>query len=257
MAPRKSINIRFLTVSTSDFIFGIRPILEALNSNRQIDKLFIQKDAQGELIQELLSEAKSAGVFAQRVPVEKLNRITRKNHQGAVAFISPVEFTDLNEVVTRAYENGEKPFVLLLDGITDVRNFGAISRTAEAAGVHALVIPQRGAASVNADAVKTSAGALFKIPVCKVTTIRSAIHDLQQFGIEVYGASEKAADYPYKIDLNKPVGLVMGNEESGLQDDVIRSCTGLVQIPMNGQIGSLNVSVAAGILMYEIVRQRL
>ena len=239
-------------------IFGLRAIIEAIESGSTLNKIYLQKGLRGNTFYELDKLIRQKRIATSTVPVEKLNRLSKnQNHQGAVAFISPVEFTDLNEVVTRAYENGEKPFVLLLDGITDVRNFGAISRTAEAAGVHALVIPQRGAASVNADAVKTSAGALFKIPVCKVTTIRSAIHDLQQFGIEVYGASEKAADYPYKIDLNKPVGLVMGNEESGLQDDVIRSCTGLVQIPMNGQIGSLNVSVAAGILMYEIVRQRL
>lgn len=241
----------------TDFIFGIRPILEALDARKQIDKLFIQKDAQGELLQELLRMAKEQHVLPQRVPIEKLNRITRKNHQGAIAFLSPIEFSDLDEVVTRVYEEGNKPFVLLLDGITDVRNFGAIARTAEAAGVNAIVIPQKGAASINGDAIKTSAGALFKIPVCKVASIKQAIEGLQAFGIRVFGASEKAAQLPYSQELNIPIGLVMGNEETGLQTDVIRTCDELIKIPMNGEIGSLNVSVAAGILLYEMVRQRL
>jgi len=244
-------------VEKSDFIFGIRPILEALDARKQIDKLFIQKDAQGELIQELLKEAKFHQVLPQRVPIEKLNRITRKNHQGAIAFLSPVEFSDLDEVVTRVYESGQKPFVLLLDGLTDVRNFGAICRTAEAAGVHAIVIPQKGAASINGDAVKTSAGALFKIPVCKVSSIKQATISLQGFGVKVFGASEKAASLPYSQELNVPAGLVMGNEETGLQPDVIKTCDELIKIPMIGEIGSLNVSVAAGVLLYEIVRQRL
>ena len=241
----------------SDFIFGIRPILEALDARKQIDKLFIQKDAQGELIQELVKEAKQLHILPQRVPIEKLNRITRKNHQGAIAFLSPIEFSDLDEVVTRVYEDGQKPFILLLDGVTDVRNFGAICRTAEAAGVHAIVIPQKGSASINGDAVKTSAGALFKIPVCKVPSMKHAISSLQNFGIQVFGASEKAASLPYTQDLNIPIGLVMGNEETGLQPDVIKTCDELIKIPMIGEIGSLNVSVAAGILLYEMVRQRL
>ena len=241
----------------SDFVFGIRPIMEAIDSGKEIDKLFVQKDAQGELLHELTKLAKARNIVPQRVPVEKLNRITRKNHQGAIATISPVEFSDLQEVVTRVYEDSKQPFVLLLDGVTDVRNFGAICRTAEAAGVNAIVIPQRGAASINGDAVKTSAGALFKIPVCKVSSISAAITDLQAFGIKVLGACEKVSQLPYEIDLKEPIALVMGNEEKGLQDDVVRSCDYLVQIPMQGEIGSLNVSVAAGVLLFEIVRQRI
>jgi 23S rRNA (guanosine2251-2'-O)-methyltransferase len=155
------------------------------------------------------------------------------------------------------YEKGKKPFVLLLDGVTDVRNFGAIARTAEAAGIDAIVIPQKGAASINGDAIKTSAGALFKITVCKVPSIKQAIEGLQAYGVRVFGASEKAAQFPYSQELNTPIGLVMGNEETGLQSDVIRTCDELIKIPMNGEIGSLNVSVAAGILLYEMVRQRL
>ncbi|MDE6217416.1 MAG: 23S rRNA (guanosine(2251)-2'-O)-methyltransferase RlmB, partial [Muribaculaceae bacterium] len=196
-------------------------------------------------------------IVVQRVPVEKLNRITMKNHQGAVALISPVEYYHLDDVVRQLFEDGKNPLLLLLDGVTDTRNFGAMARTAECAGVDAIVIPERGSASVTPEAVKASAGALFHIPVCRVKSMSEAVGYLHDSGYRVVGASEKGAHDYTQADFTVPVAIVMGAEDTGISEDVIRRADDLVAIPIIGNIGSLNVSVAAGVIIYEAVRQRL
>ena len=196
-------------------------------------------------------------IVAQRVPVERLNRITRRNHQGVIAMLSAVTYHNLGNLVTGLYDDGVLPFVVVLDGITDVRNFGAIARTAECCGVNALVIAERGSVSVGADAVKTSAGALLTLPVCRERSVAGAVRFLKDSGFQVVAVSEKA-DFNYTMgDYSGPVALVMGAEDTGISPEVMALCDTRVSIPMFGHIGSLNVSVAAGVMMYEVVRQRL
>lgn len=238
-------------------VFGVRAVIEAIEAGKTIDKIFMKHDGTGELTRELSALAKERNIPVQRVPLEKLNRLTRKNHQGVVAFISPVSYYDTEEVVTRLFEEGKTPLLVVLDGITDTRNFGAIARTSDCAGVGAIVIPDRGSASVTPEAIKTSAGALFHIPVCRCRNILDTVRMLKALGVKVVGASEKAA-YDYtKADLKVPVAIVMGAEDTGISPQVIRECDELAAIPMLGNISSLNVSVAAGVMMYEAVRQRL
>ncbi|MDE6300933.1 MAG: 23S rRNA (guanosine(2251)-2'-O)-methyltransferase RlmB [Muribaculaceae bacterium] len=241
----------------TDYIYGLRAIIEAIRQGRPIDKLFIRKDLQGELASELFGLLKQHRIVAQRVPVERLNRITRKNHQGAIAILSAVEYRNLGTLVTSLFEEGILPFIVVLDGITDVRNFGAIARTAECCGVNAIVIPERGSVSVGADAVKTSAGALLSLPVCRDHTVAGAVRFLKDSGFNVVAVSEKA-DFNYtRADYTVPTALVMGAEDTGISPEVMKLCDTRVSIPMFGDIGSLNVSVAAGVMMYEVVRQRL
>lgn len=241
-----------------DFIFGLRAIIEAIESGKSIDRVLIRKDLSGgDLARELNAKIKEYGIVSQRVPVEKLNRITMKNHQGAVAFISPVSYQPLDEVITSLYEEGKVPLLLLLDGVTDTRNFGAIARTADCAGFDAIVIPERGSATVTPEAIKTSAGALFYLPVCRVRSIRSAVDLLKSNGIKVTGASEKASAGYTTMDFSVPSAIVMGAEDTGISDDVLKACDELAAIPILGSIGSLNVSVAAGVMMYEAVSQRM
>ena len=237
-------------------IFGIRAVIEAVEAGKEIDKILIKKDLQGDLAKELFDLIKGRGFFVQRVPVERLNRITRKNHQGVIAFISAVSYQRLGDIIPSLFEEGEVPFIVLLDGITDVRNFGAIARTCECTGVDAIVLPERGSVSVNADAVKTSAGALLHIPVCRERSIHSAIRYLKDSGIKVVAASEKAVTNYTRVDYTVPVAVVMGAEDIGVDADNLRLCDEMVAIPQVGNIGSLNVSVAAGVMMYEVVRQR-
>lgn len=239
-----------------EFIFGLRAIVEAIEAGKSIDKVLMKKELGGELAHELLTLTQRYEIPVQRVPVEKLNRITMKNHQGAIAMISPVEYYRLEHLVPRWYEEGRVPFVLLLDGITDTRNFGAIARTAECAGVDAIVIPEKGSVTVTPEAVKTSAGALFHIPVCRERSIAEAVKMLIENGYSIVGASEKGATDYTQVDMTIPVGIVMGAEDTGISNEVIRLCTSLAAIPICGNIGSLNVSVAAGIMLYEAVRQR-
>lgn len=242
----------------TDYIFGLRPVMEAINAEKEIDKIFISKDLQGELAGELnrlLREHRD--IVVQRVPVEKLNRITRKNHQGVIAILSAVTYEKLENLVPQLYEDGRLPFMVALDGITDVRNFGAIARTAECVGADALVIPMRGSVSVGGDAVKTSAGALSYLPVCRERNLAGALRFLKDNGYQVVAVSEKA-DFNYtKGDYSGPVVLVMGAEDTGISPEVMAECNTRVSLPMFGHIGSLNVSVAAGVMMYEVVRQRL
>lgn len=241
----------------SDYIFGLRAVIEAIQAGKQIDKLLIKKDLQGDLSGELLALARENHLLIQRVPVERINRITRKNHQGVVAILSAVTYYNLGNLVTSLYDDGVLPFIVVLDGITDVRNFGAIARTAECCGVNALVIGERGSVSVGGDAVKTSAGALMSLPVCRERSITGAVKFLKDSGFSIVAVSEKAAIGYTTGDYSGPVALVMGAEDVGISPEVMAMCDTEVAIPMFGSIGSLNVSVAAGVMMYEVVRQRL
>ncbi len=241
----------------NEFIFGIRAVMEAREAGKQIDKIFIKKDLSGELATELLELVRRHRIVTQRVPVQRIDKITRKNHQGVVAILSAITYHRLDHLVPALYEDGVLPFIVVLDGITDVRNFGAIARTCECAGVDAIVIPEHGSVSVQADAVKTSAGALLHMPVCRERNTVSAVRLLKDSGYKVVAVTEKA-DINYTLtDYTCPVALVMGSEDTGISDEVIKLCDTFVSIPMFGHIGSLNVSVAAGVLMYEVVRQRL
>lgn len=231
-------------------------MIEAIEAGKDIDKVLVRRDLTGDLSRELMAKIKEYGVLVQRVPVEKLNRITMKNHQGVVALLSPVTYQRLENLVPLFYEEGRTPLVLVLDGITDTRNFGAIGRTADCAGVDAIVIPERNSVTVTPDAVKTSAGGLFYVPVCRERTTLGAVRFLKENGYRIVGATEKGAEDYTKADYTVPVAIVMGNEETGITDEVLRQCDDLAAIPICGKIGSLNVSVAAGVMMYEAVRQR-
>ena len=239
-------------------IFGIRTVIEAIQSGKNIDKIYIQKGLSGPLFMELLQIMGKRGFNLSYVPVEKLNKLSNGNHQGVVAKISPVKFRELEEVVQEVLEDESKtPLFLLLDQITDARNFGAIIRTAECTGVHAIIVQNKGGAPVNADTVKTSAGAVFNIPLIKVSHIKDAIYYLQASGIKIVAASEKTETSLYAVDFTQPTALVMGSEEKGVNPSVLKLVDQKVKLPMYGTIASLNVSVACGAFLYEIVRQRL
>ena len=240
----------------SDFIFGIRPVIEAINAGKNVEKILFRKDLQGELSKGLLSLARENKILFQFVPVERLNRVTRKNHQGVIAFISPIEYTAIDQLVPLLYERGETPFIVVLDGITDVRNLGAIARTAECAGAHAIVVATKGSAQINADAMKVSAGALHNMPVCKVEDLTKTVKFLKDSGLEVFVASEKATETHYASDFTKPLAIIMGAEDTGVSPALLRIADKLLRIPILGTIESLNVSAAAAVLMYEVVRQR-
>lgn len=242
--------------NTDDFIFGIRAVIEAIDSGKEIDKILIKKGLNGELFKELFDKIREFQVPFQYVPIEKINRISRKNHQGVLAFISPVTFYDLENFLPSVFEAGKNPLILVLDQVTDVRNFGAIVRTAECASVDAIVIPERGAARINADAVKTSAGALHLVPVCRTKDLKSSITFLKESGLKIVAATEKAPDNYTQASLFGPIALVMGSEEDGIEQQILQMADKQVQIPILGKIESLNVSVAAGLLMYEVIRQR-
>lgn len=240
----------------SDYIFGIRAVIEAIESGKNIDRVLVRRDLSGDLAKELFAVMRQYGVLWQKVPQEKLNRITMKNHQGAIALVSPVTYHKLDNLVAQLFEEGRNPLLLLLDGLTDTRNFGAIGRTADCAGVDGIVIPERNSVSVTPDAVKTSAGGLFYVPVCRVPDLAQSVRYLQQCGIRVVGASEKGANDYTAVDFSVPTAIVMGAEDTGISNEVLRLCDELAAIPILGNIGSLNVSVAAGVMVYEAVRQR-
>ena len=241
----------------NQYIFGIRAVIEAIEAGKEIDKILIKKDLSGELVTELFTLIRERGIVNQHVPVERINRITRKNHQGVVAMLAAVTYNSLENLVPQLYEDGKLPFVVVLDGITDVRNFGAIARTCECAGVDAIVIPERNSVSVNADAVKTSAGALHYLPVCRERNLVTAVKYLKNSGYKVYGATEKSQTNYTKPDYTEPTAIVLGAEDTGISNEILRLCDTHVAIPEFGNINSLNVSVAGGILLYEVVRQRL
>ena len=244
-------------IDKSQVVFGIRAVIEAIESGKQVDKVLMKKDLGGELARELLSVTREYNVPVQRVPVERINKVTRKNHQGVIAFMAAVDYYHVDDIVPALYDEGINPLVVVLDGVTDVRNFGAIARTCECAGVNCIVIPERNSVSVNADAVKTSAGALNYLPVCRERNLVKAVQYLRDSGFKVMGASEKTDLNYTKADFTGPVAIVLGAEDTGISTDVLKLCDTLVAIPEFGQINSLNVSVAGGIMIYEVVRQRM
>lgn len=237
-------------------IFGIRAIIEAIQAGKEVDKVFIQKDAQGDLMRDLMKTMKANKINFTYVPVEKLNRLTSKNHQGAVASIAPISFVDLETLVLNIFESGKTPLFLILDQLSDARNFGAIIRTAECTGVDGIIIGKQGAAPVNGDTVKTSAGAVFNVPICKVEHIKDAIFYLQGSGIKTIAATEKTVDSIYDLSLNEPLAIIMGSEDRGVNPSVLKIVDEKAKLPMFGTISSLNVSVACGAFLYEVVRQR-
>lgn len=239
-----------------DLIYGTRAVMEAIVAGREIERLFIQKGLHNELLRELLRLVRERNISFTYVPVEKLNRLTSKNHQGVVCLLSSVTYASLDDLIHHAYSQGREPFFLLLDRITDVRNFGAIARTAECAGIDGLIISEKGSAPVSGDAMKTSAGALNHLPVCREKDLRMTVKFLQDNGIMVVACTEKAPKTIYEAEFNRPVALIMGSEEDGISDELLRFCDELVKIPMKGKIGSLNVSVATGIAVYEVARQK-
>ena len=237
-------------------VFGIRAVIEAVEAGKEIDRVLLKRDFSGELAGELFAVLKDNGIRPQRVPVEKLNAITRKNHQGVIAYISPVNYQPIEEIIASVYDRGETPFIVVLDHITDVRNFGAIARTAECAGVHAVVIPSRGSVTVTTDAVKTSAGALLTLPVCRPKSLEDAVKYMKSCGLQIVTASEKASTNYTKADMTLPTAIIMGAEDKGVSATLSAISDVAVSMPQFGKIASLNVSVATGILLYEVVRQR-
>ena len=240
-----------------DFIFGLRPVIEAIEADKTIDKIFLQNGLQGPIIADLKKLLSKHGIRPNYVPVEKLNRFTRKNHQGVVAFISDIPFHKIEDVLPQIFEDGRTPFLLMLDRITDVRNFGAIARTAECTGVDAIILPEKGAAPVNSDAIKTSAGALYNVRICKEKNLAHTVDYLQQSGVKVFAASEKAKQLVYDEDFREPCCIVMGNEETGISKEVLHHSDEKIKLPIEGKTQSLNVSVACGAILYEAVRQRI
>ena len=232
-------------------IFGIRPIIEAIENEIQIDKALIQKGLKGNLFNDLKELIKIHKISCQYVPIQKINRLTKKNHQGVYAFISPVSFYSTEEIVMDLYDKGQTPKILILDRISDVRNFGAIVRSAECLGIHAVIIPEKGAAQVNSDSIKTSAGALLKIPICKEKSLVNTIKNLKQNGLEIIACTEKSSIPVYKHSFNKPLAIIMGSEKDGISSDILKLSDVKLKIPLKGSIESLNVSVATGIILFE------
>lgn len=239
-----------------NLLFGAHPVLEALKANQEIDKVLILNNLKTPVAKEIVELVKSKGISLNRVPQEKLNRITKQNHQGIIAFASPVKFQEIRQIVPQLFKRTKAPFLLILDRISDVRNFGAIVRTAECAGVDAIIIPKKGAAQINAETVKTSAGALFNIPICKVGGIETILPYLIENGIKLVACTEKTQRMYTEVDYKQPIGIIMGSEENGIASSNMNKCDYIVKIPLVGKTGSLNVSVAAGAIIYEAVRQR-
>ncbi|UZD22499.1 23S rRNA (guanosine(2251)-2'-O)-methyltransferase RlmB [Algoriphagus halophytocola] len=239
-----------------DFIFGTRAVMESIHAGKDIDKVLVQKDINNDLIKELIQLCKAEKIPVVRVPDAKLNRITRKNHQGVVAQMSAIEYASLDHVIESCFNVGKAPLILVLDRITDVRNFGAIARTAECAGVDAIVIPEKGSAQINSDAIKTSAGALNFLPVVRVKNLFYTCRDLQKSGLILVAITEKTDKIMYEADFSLPVAMIMGSEEDGISNEMMGIADEKVKIPMAGKIESLNVSVSAGVAIYEAMRQR-
>ncbi len=243
-------------IEKNEMFFGVRAVIEALDAGKEIDKILIKRDIQSDLSKELFAALRGRMIPVQRVPVERIDRITRKNHQGVIAFVSPIVYQRTEDIVPFLFEQGKSPLLLMLDGITDVRNFGAIARTCECAGVDAIIIPSKNSVTVNADAVKTSAGALLTLPVCKEQSLTATIKYLKDSGFRMLAATEKG-DYDYsKANYSDPTCIIMGAEDTGVPYEHLKYCDEWVRIPLMGKIESLNVSVAAGILIYEAVKQR-
>ncbi len=239
-----------------NIIFGIRPVVEAIEAGKQIEKIFVKKGAEGQLMTELRDLCFRHRLRVQEVPIEKLNRLTRGNHQGVVAQISAIAYVELQDILDRVPED-ETPLIVVFDGVTDVRNFGGIARSAECAGAHGLITPLKNSAPVNADAMKSSAGALSSIPVCRVGSIRTTLMTLQSEGYQIVAATEKSTKLIYDADFRQPTVLVMGSEDVGISRELLKLCNEQLAIPLIGHIESLNVSAAAAIMLFEVVRQRI
>ena len=237
-------------------IYGIRTVIEAINTEESIDKIFIQRGLKGDLYRELETTILKNQINVSYVPIEKLNRLTKNNHQGVVANISPITFHELETLVTNVMEQKEDALFLLLDQLSDVRNFGAIIRTAECTGVDGIIIQKKGSAPVTADTIKTSAGAAFKVPIVKVDHIKDAVFYLQASGIQVISATEKAKNTIYDVSFKGPSAIVMGSEDRGITPSILKASDHMAKLPLLGEIESLNVSVACSVFLYEAVRQR-
>lgn len=252
----QSFHVKHRPSNSQQLVCGMRPVIEAIQSDTQIEKIFVQIGLDGALFQELRAAIRDRNIPFQQVPVEKLNRLTHSNHQGVVATISPIRYHHFDEMLQSLVENGTVPFILLLDHITDVRNMGAIVRTAECAGVHAVVIPDHGSAQINEDAIKTSSGALLRMPVCRESNLKTVLNLARQYDIQICAATEKGATSYLSVDFRKPTILIMGSEDTGISSDLLRMADVKASLPIRGDIQSLNVSVAAAIFIYEALRQR-
>jgi len=239
-----------------ELVYGVHPVMEAISAGKEIEKVLIQRGIQSEAFKELMALIKKYNIVYQFVPQEKLNRVSRKNHQGIIAVVSPVIFYDIENLMPGIYEKGKTPFVLVLDKITDVRNFGAILRTAECTGVNAVVIPTKNAAQLNADTIKSSAGAIFKVPICRSENLKLTIDFLKNSGLKIVAATEKAERSIFDSEMTGPLAIIMGSEGEGISAEYLKKADLQINIPLLGEIESLNVSVAAGVIMYEVVRQR-
>jgi 23S rRNA (guanosine2251-2'-O)-methyltransferase len=237
-------------------IFGIHPVNEAIRSGKPIDKVLLRHGFKNEMVPGLFPALRDQSIPFQYVPVEKLNRLTGKNHQGIIALTSEVEYTDLERLIPLLFEQAKMPAVVLLDGITDVRNLGAIARSAECAGLDAMIIPAKGFAQINADAIKTSAGALNTLPVCRVNSLQDTAKYLHESGFQLIATTEKAEEFIYQADYTEPVAIILGAEDTGIDAKLLKMADVLVKIPMYGAIQSLNVSAAASVIFFEVVRQR-
>lgn len=238
-------------------LFGIRPLIEAIIAGREIDKIYVQKNLQGQLFKELWGYIKDYKLPYAVVPKSRLDKFTRKNHQGVVAQLSAVDFQDLQEIISQTYEKGEDPFIVILDRVSDVRNFGSIVRTSDGAGVHAVVITAKNSAAVNQDAMKTSAGALQHVPICREQNLNQTFDFLKNSGIRIVGCTEKTKKMSFNSNLNGPLAIVMGAEDKGIASERLALCDDKIKLPMLGEVGSLNVAVACGSILYEAVRQRI
>ncbi len=238
-----------------DFIFGIRSVIEAIIAGKELDRVLMVQKPDSEIVRELFPMLRQQNIPFQYVPIEKLNRISRKNHQGVIAFLSMVSYSPLEEVVASVFEEGKDPRFLMLDQVSDVRNFGAIARSAECMGFSGIIIPEKGSARINADAVKTSAGALMNIPVCRTKSLDAALEYLKDSGLKIFAISEKGDKFPFQADLKGPIVFILGGEEKGISPSLLKHAQMMLRIPMTGKTASLNVSVAASIVMYEQNRQ--
>ena len=239
-----------------NFIFGLRPVIEAIESGKEIEKIFIQTNLTSAVAKDLQRLVRENNILSQYVPLERLNRITRKNHQGVVAYVSEIKYQKMEDILPFLFEQGKIPLLLILDEITDVRNMGAIARTAECAGADAVVIPQKGSALINAEGMKTSAGALNIVPVCREKNLAETVRFMQSSGVQMLACNEKSESNYTDVDLTSPTAFIMGSEGKGISEELLRLCDKQVKIPLMGKIDSLNVSVSAGIMLFEALRQR-
>lgn len=243
-------------MAKENYIFGMHPVMEAIKANKEVDKVFIQSDLRGPNVTELRKLLKTHKISSQNLPLGRLNHLYKKNHQGVVAFLSPIDYQPYQEVIAKAFENGKTPLVLILDRISDVGNFGAICRTAECAGVDCIIIPVKGAAQINGETIKRSSGAILNVNISKERDLAAVAEEIRNMGLQLIGCTEKTNDLIYDADYQKPTAIIMGSEEDGINSQLMKLLETRVKIPMFGNTESLNVSVSAGIILYEAIRQR-